>query len=501
MLDDAEVFDAVRHLWSKWRLEIPEHDRVYDYLRGKRGAAEVPEGAGRELEDIAKEAVKNVLTLVRDAFAQNLSVIGLRSPDESENASAWALWQRFKLDARQSAIHRPAVSYGASYAIGLKDEVRLRTPRQMFAVYEDPQTDEWPALALEVWTDHSGPKPARVGRLYDEEFIYPLVVIGMSGVGVRVVEVGEPIPHGADYCPVVRYVNDRDAEDVIVGEIAPLIPQQRAINAVNFDRLVVSRYGAFPQKYTIGWQPSRDELIKASVARLAAFHDHPDDMQVGSWPAASVEPYNSILGEMLGHVAMTAQIPPSLLTGSLTNLSAEAIAMAEAPHQRKLKEKRRSLGESHEQLLRHLASLHDVEIADDAEVIWDETEARSFAQVVDGIVKLGTAGVPIEELVADVPGWTQQRMTQVRAAIRRAAGRGVLDALRGASGDAPVGEPTADAAGDFKAKSDALGALIRAGATPESAAQMVGLAGLKFTGAVPVSLRLPESEAADLEEA
>lgn len=49
-----------------------------------------------------------------------------------------------------------------------------------------------------------------------------------------------------------------------------------------------------------------------------------------------------------------------------------------------------------------------------------------------------------------------------------------------------------------KEQADALGVLIRAGVDPGEAARRVGLAGLRFTGAVPVSLRLPEGDAAHL---
>lgn len=51
----------------------------------------------------------------------------------------------------------------------------------------------------------------------------------------------------------------------------------------------------------------------------------------------------------------------------------------------------------------------------------------------------------------------------------------------------------------MKAQADALGVLIRAGVDPADAAQRVGLDGLDFTGAVPVSLRVPQSDAAKLE--
>lgn len=51
----------------------------------------------------------------------------------------------------------------------------------------------------------------------------------------------------------------------------------------------------------------------------------------------------------------------------------------------------------------------------------------------------------------------------------------------------------------MKAKADALGVLIRAGVAHEEVAVRVGLTGLEFTGAIPVSLRPPADEAVKLE--
>lgn len=450
MLTPDEVIDTVRDLWKRHEDERAEHDRVYDYMRGKRGIPAVPEGSGDELEELARMSVKNVLGTVVDAFAQSLMVHGFRSTDAPENdAEAWRWWQSQRLDARQSEAHRPAVGYGTAYAVVTKSQgARLRTPRQMFAVYEDPSLDLWPIYALETWVDRSGPKPIRRGVLFDSTHEYP-VDLGRLGPKVRGEEDRtrriqvtiprednrQPAEHGAATCPVVRFVNARDAEDLVVGEVSPLIPQQRALNAVNFDRLTVSRFGAFPQKYAIGWATDRETLLKTSVARLMAFED--DDVKVGDFTQASVDGYNSIIEEMVAHVATTAQVPLSSF-GSLINLSAEALAMAEAPYQRKLADKRESFGESWEQVLRLAGEIFGFEVSEDAEVVWRETEVRSYAQVVDGIVKLQGAGVPIEELLPDIPGWSQQRVTSARNAVRRNVGRGVLQDLRERAGTPPT---------------------------------------------------------------
>ena len=51
----------------------------------------------------------------------------------------------------------------------------------------------------------------------------------------------------------------------------------------------------------------------------------------------------------------------------------------------------------------------------------------------------------------------------------------------------------------MKTRADAMGVLIRAGVAPANAATQVGLPDVEFTGAVPVSLRVPEKAAAALE--
>ncbi|HEY4268306.1 MAG TPA: phage portal protein [Galbitalea sp.] len=450
MLSPDEVVDVTRDLWKRLQCELPEHDRVRGYALGRRGVPSIPEGAGDELADLARLSVMNVLKPVVDAFS-SISVEGFRSPADETNGDVWDLWQADRLDARQSEVYRPAVQYGSAYTVALKDSTRIRSPRQMIAVYTDPSMDLWPIYALEHWIDHSGTKPVRRGFLYDDEFAYP-VSLGNAGIRVRRIdgdefsqqsvrigyEPGTETAHGGAVdgeavCPAVRFVNDRDTEDCVIGEVSPLITNQRAINAVNFDRLVVSRFGAFPQKYAIGWAASSsDELARVSAARLMAFDD--ENIKVGDFAQASVEGYNAILGEMKVHVAKTAHVPVGAVVESAQNVGADTIAALDAPYQAKLDAKRRSFGESWEQHLALKAAMNGVTVPDDAEVVWDTSEARSFAQVIDGISKLVAADPSLlPELLQDIPGWNQQRVDAARAALRRGAGSRVLNALRGAA--------------------------------------------------------------------
>lgn len=455
MLDEADIKSLIADMWRIHLAELGWLDRIYEYTKGLRGVPDVPEASSQEVKDLARLSVKNVLGLVRDSFAQNLSVVGYRNAVAQDNDPAWAMWQRNRMDARQAEVHRPALTYGASYVTvtpGPKGPVfRPRSPRQILAVYDDPSLDQWPQYALEMWVTEKDAKRHRRGRLYDDTNVYELdlgwltpeaqAIERSATIPVSMVSVDSVEPHGATFdgdpvCPVVRFVNARDADDLIVGEVAPLIKDQQAINNVNFDRLLVSRFGARPQWVITGWTAAKNEILKAAASRILTFEDH--DVKAQSLPAAAVSPYNEVLEEMSQHVAMVAQISPAYVTGKMVNLSAEALAAAEANAQRKLQAKRESFGESWEQVLRLAAEMDgDAETAADsgAEVVWRDTEARTFAAIVDGVVKLASEGAPLEDLLDLVPGMTQQKIQGIAKKMRGARVASLVDRLVSTAGD------------------------------------------------------------------
>lgn len=446
--DSADIPKIVNNMWALHQLDMGRFDNIHDYVKGKRGLPHIPENADDEVQEIRRISGHNVLTLVLDAFVQNLSVVGYRNADAEENAAGWLLWQHNQMDARQAEIYSAAVKYGVSYVCvepGKNYPVfRPRSPRQLIATYEDPQVDRWPQYALETWVDTSDARPRRRGLLFDDTYLWPLDMGEIpqmqateeGGQARRVIfnlgdnSIGEPRKHGAvvngeAVCPVVRYVNRRDSEDLVDGEIERLLKDQRAINEVNFDRLIVARFGAFPQTVLSNWESMPEdtrEVLKASMRRVWAF-DGP--VNASRLPAASLDPYNSLIEALEVHVAMRAQISPAYITGKMVNLSAEALASAEANMQRKLTAMRESHGESHEQLLQLAAAMDTGSMAadDNDEVVWRDTEARSFAAIVDGINKLGQAlagGYPIEPFLPLVPGLTQQMITAIKSYAKEA---------------------------------------------------------------------------------
>jgi hypothetical protein len=433
-------------------------DTVRRYWKGRQGLpAVIPSSAPNEVRTMARIARVNICSIVVDTLAQSTFVDGYRTKDDADDAEVWQAWQANRMDARQVGIHRAAYAYGASYAIVLPGDthpvIRGASPRNLTAVYgEDP---DWPMWALE-----------RLGgglwRLYDDEAIYYLSEKRSLSSDPDTFDWIETREHGLGVTPVVRYldehdldadddvvVNERDQRDTVAlpmrGQVAPLIALQDQIDLTTFGLLVAQHYSAFRQRYILGWvAKSEAEKMQAGASQLWTFDVDATEMKVGEFDQTDLKGYIDSREASLRHAATLSQTPVHELTGTLVNLSAEALAAAEAGRDRKVDERKTGLGESHEQTFWLVGRASGVKTPDDAEVVWRDTSARAFAATVDGLGKLATMlGVPPQELWSEIPGTTRQKIDRWKAAAEGGDAFGdltkLLDRDAGGAAAAPNG--------------------------------------------------------------
>jgi hypothetical protein len=101
VLDEQQIYSLTSDMWLLRQRERMVLDDIYDYMLGRKGFPRVPDNCETEIEELARLSMKNVLPLVRDAFVQNLCVVGYRSALAKENSPAWDMWQSNRRDARQ----------------------------------------------------------------------------------------------------------------------------------------------------------------------------------------------------------------------------------------------------------------------------------------------------------------------------------------------------------------------------------------------------------------
>lgn len=365
------------------------------------------------------------MPLVVNGVAQALYVEGYRRSDATTPAGGWQWWQANGLDARQSAIHRAALSYGTAYVTvtpGIDDlgtampQVRGVSPRRMLAVYDD-DADDWPVWALRVDPSQVGNDKRWLLRLYDDTAVYFLSV---DPHGDRP-EYIETRTHDVGLCPVVAFRDVPDLEGRATGEVEPLIPVQDRLNQTIFDTLVAQTFGSFKVRHVSGMAPQVDEHgnprpLHVDQRRFLMAAD--PDTRWGQLDETDLRPLLDSADAAMRHMAVISQTPPQDLLGNLANLSAEALAAARDGQTRKRVECEHLFGEAWEQTLRlaaHVGGDRDGARDRAAQVTWRDVEARSLVQVADALGKIATQlGVPAEALWSRIPGVTQTDIEQWR---------------------------------------------------------------------------------------
>lgn len=389
------------------RLEL-----IYRYLRDDpddRRLGGVPVGAPADVIRLARIARVNLLKFVVNSRVQAMYVDGFQTTDSPDNVEAWNTWQRNGLDARQIGIHRAALAYGAAYTTVLPGTtvpvIRGHSPRQLTAFYAD-DGDDFPVEAI---------LKRRGGwRYIDEEKVYDFTV-GTGNTWNLVREAA----HGATYegervCPVVRYRDTDDLDDPVRGIVEPFIPLQDQINITSFGLQVAQHYGAFRQRYIIGWlAPSEQAALKMGASKLMTFEDDPETIKIGEFGQTELRGYIDSREATIRHLATVSQTPVHEILGQMINLSAEALEAARASHQAAVEENRTMMGESHELTLNLSAEMGGGSPDPEASAVWRDTRIRSLREAAEGLGALAEKlGVPPRALWPMIPNVAQHQLVQ-----------------------------------------------------------------------------------------
>jgi len=439
-LSGDQAVEQVKRLYGYHLTERDQLDQIRRYLKGRQKLpAVIPVGTPGEVRVMARSSRVNIMPIVVNSLVQSTFVEGFRAKGADEDTDVWQAWQANRMDARQTAIHRATYSYGAAYAIVLPGDpepvIRGVSPRSLMTMYgEDP---DWPMWALEragngLW------------KLYDDKAIYHIEFDDARGKAAEFIETRE---HGLGVCPVVRYLDehDLDEDDEVEpedgkqypptrGQVAPLMPLQDQIDLTTFGLQIAQHYTGFRQRYIIGWTAETEaETLKVGAGRILAI-DEPsegeDAVKVGEFTQTDLKGFIESREASLRHAATLSQTPVHELIGELINLSAEALAAAEAGRDRKVGERHTSLGESHEQTFWLVGCAKGVDVPADAEVKWRDTSARAFAATVDGLGKIAQMlQVPPQELWERIPGVTKKDIEAWKAAAEQGNSFDALTAI------------------------------------------------------------------------
>lgn len=456
-LRKSQALEAARTLLNGQRLEeAPRLDRIHRALRPRVEPGEyvptvqIPTDAPTLMKELARKSDTNYLLLAVKSYRQVIKADGYYTESDESATDPWVWWQRNRMDSRQAGVVDAALKYGTGYASVLPGmygrnqpgpSVSLYSPREMTAVYQDPEVDEWPMLAIGV--------DGGIASLMDEEFVYRFRVTNdppplADAAAATLSAIGhltyvDQYEHGVGVCPVVRF-RDRNllSGEEQLGIVEPLLTVAERITETTFQMQVAQYFQAFKQRYVLGWVPKDEkEELKAGAARIWFLEDHPDDVKIAELGTGEVRPYIESRNASIRDFASTGQLPVQTFgIDGISNISDATLAGLEAAKNREAGEVSTSLGEGFEQMLRLCAYLDGNSAAADdysSEIRWRDFEARSFAATVDALSKMVTMmGLDPALALEDVPGMTEQKLERAQQAMRRQRGSAALQALRDA---------------------------------------------------------------------
>ena len=258
---------------------------------------------------------------------------------------------------------------------------------------------------------------------------------------------------------------------------------------------------------------------KLGTIKTISSGEEPEGPKVTVLPQQSSQPFTEQMRALATELSGVSSLPVSSLGVIQDNpSSAEALYAAKEELVIKAKNAQRVFDAALTRVYAHAVMMRDGldEMTSELRSLatrWGDPAHPSIVSQSDAIVKqisampwLAQSSVVLEEL-----GYSGSQIARLMSDKRRAEASGLLDRLSAqdtaytVSPSQPVEQAAPTSTGGLdtsraKEAFDALGVAVRAGVDPQSALEVLGMSGVKLTGAVPVSLRLPEADTKALEE-
>lgn len=456
-MDEPTAREYLARGLSKIEAEKPRWKRREDYYRGRQDLPYAPQGVNAEYMSLREMSIANWLALAMDTPIQRLRAEGFRTGrDADADTATWnEIWQPNKLDSRQRIVYTQMVVHKRGLMSVWPNPKNRKSPvirpENGERVYlhmdpEDPFTVKWAVKTFTI-EDGNGSNlilPAslistserQVGMVYDGDTWARFEKGGSTYSGDWTLTNGGTHPLGEP--PFVPFDNRQDADGNPQSALEPLMPAQDAINTIRFQTLLAMQFSAYRQRVFTGYDPvMRDNQGNVVVRKDADGNLVLDDngqpvpivnspgrigvdralvfpgaeTKVFDLPESNLANYIAVLTEFLSDLFAVGQVPPQYLLNKMANLSGDALAGAESTLQSLVTDLQRWTGESLEQVMR-LANRARGDDAPDlaSEVVWADAEARSFAQTIDGIVKLISVRFPTRAGFEMIPGATPPKV-------------------------------------------------------------------------------------------
>ena len=451
-MDDETARSYLAHGEHHLDKKRPAWELRQRYFEGNQNLPYAPAGVNAEYQSLREMAIANWLELAMTAPVQRLRAEGFRAGRAGEDRAAWdQIWQPNDLETRQGIVYldmmvhgRGLMSVWPNKKVPQSPIIRPENGKRVHVEYrpDDPFTPWWAVKRFVISDRAPGqvlldaratllPHERTVVVVYDDEEWVRFEKGGkLYSPNWQIVDRG---PNTLGEVPFVGFDTKVDADGVPRDAISNLMPAQDAINTIRFQTLLAMQFSAYRQRVFVGYDPvardaegnpiyqrNADGTIKIDPATGAqvpvlntfgrigvdrALVFPGADTRVFDLPESNLANYIEVLNAFMSHFFAIGQIPPQYLLTQMANLSGDALAGAESTLSSLVADLQRWAGDALKRTMRLAGKAAGREISEvGTEVMWADAEARSFAQVVDAIVKLIAVKFPREAAWDMIPG-------------------------------------------------------------------------------------------------
>lgn len=471
---------------TRLQQQRPQWERRQAYFEGRQDAPFAPDGVNAEYQSLQDQSIANWMGIAMSAPVQRMRADGFRrgGANGQVDLDTWnEVWQPNKLDARQSIVFLQMMIHGRGiWSVSRNPRnaarpiIRVENSKRVW-IEPNPENPFESLFAVKTFTVESeakvwspGSATLHVAYVYDSAEWVRFERPGVEFVGGDW-EIAGRGEHGLGEVPFVPSDANVDADGVPHSAIEPLMPQQDAINTIRFNTLLAMQFSAYRQRVFTGYDPVIRDDQGRPVWKLDG-EGNPDldkdgrqipllntpgrigvdralvfpgaDTKVFDLAESNLANYVLVYQDFLTTLFATGQIPPQYMLTRMANLSGDALAGAESTLQALVADLKTGAGESLEAVMRLANRARGADGGDDysSEIVWGDAEARSFAQIVDAIVKLISSGFPRRAAFEMIPGATPPKVQGWMDQIESEADMSVVArALRTLEPSAPPDDP------------------------------------------------------------
>jgi hypothetical protein len=428
-----------------------KRERYYD---GDQDLPFAPEGVNAEYLALREMSIANWIGLAADAPVQRLRPEGFRASRDAEaDQATWdEVWDGNNLDALQRIAYTQMMTHSRGLMSVWPNARDRRSPivrpESVRRVHiepdpEDPFTGLWAtkAVSADLYDTTAGvptPRKRDMAWVYDADGTWMRLERERAGAW-RVAGGGDS---GLGDLPFVPFDNNLDGDGRPRPSIIDqLIPAQDAINTIRFNTLLAMQFSAYRQRVFTAFDPvMKDDqgsvlyrknadgtpmldenglpvpalvnIGRVGVDRALVFPGA--DTKVFDLPESNLQNYIEALNTFVTDFFGRGQIPPQYLLNKMANLSGDALTGAESTLSSLIADLQRWIGGSLKKIMRLAGQARGDDLPTvGSEVLWADAEARSFAQIVDGVQKLISVGYPREAAFEMLPTMTPPKLRRV----------------------------------------------------------------------------------------